>query len=98
MTNKKTVEFEKQLTILRNEIDDIDSQLVGLGHGVMIAPSNAGKTTLANFLASAAIRFGVMIFIFDRNFASKIFTKVCGGTYVALDNVLNPLLVCKISS
>ena len=68
----------------------IDSQLVGLGHGVMIAPSNAGKTTLANFLASAATRLGVMIFIFDRNFASKIFTKTCGGTYVALDNVLNP--------
>ncbi len=61
-----------------------------VAHGLMIAPTGKGKTALNNFLATGAFRHGVCMYIFDRDNASRIFTKACGGVCVDLNNTLNP--------
>lgn len=64
-----------------------------LGHYVLFAPSNSGKTTLMLHLLSGLAKFqGVRSYIFDSQEGCRFMTEVMGGHYQSFESLgLNPL-------
>lgn len=57
-----------------------------LGHGVVIAPTGAGKTVLLEFLSLMASRLpNLRQFFFDRYQGTYIYTTAMGGQYLSLN-------------
>jgi type IV secretion system protein VirB4 len=68
-----------------------------LGHNLIIAPSNSGKTTLIQHLIAGALRHPELrVFVFDRYNGTNIFTDSCGGEYIDVESdkgvTLNPFI------
>ena len=64
----------------------ISTQEKAQGHGVVIAPTGAGKTVLLEFLASMASRHrDLKVFCFDRYQGQYIWTTAMGGRYLSLN-------------
>lgn len=64
-----------------------------LGHFVVFAPSNSGKSTLIMHLLAGLAKFeGVRSFVFDSKEGTRFMTEVMGGLYQPFDKLeLNPL-------
>ena len=73
-------------TVYRHQFH-ISDQDAALGHGVVIAPTGAGKTVLMEFLSLMASRHGdLRHFFFDRYRGTAIYTLAMGGKYLSLNN------------
>src|SRR5712691_3038181 len=58
-----------------------------VGHGIMIGPIGAGKSTLIDFMIAQSFRIpGMQVFVFDKGYSSFILTKACGGQHWDLGN------------
>jgi type IV secretion system protein VirB4 len=68
-----------------------------VGHAIVIAPTESGKTTLVSFLASQFMKYpDANVFIFDRDHSCRTVTEIHGGMhldYRAGMMKLNPLLL-----
>lgn len=73
-----------------------------VGHMLIIAPTNTGKTTFVNFCLSQFKRYpNSKIFIFDRDRSCETVTKLHGGTHISLQaksNKLNPFFALSDGS
>ncbi|MFK7867480.1 MAG: VirB4 family type IV secretion system protein [Alphaproteobacteria bacterium] len=69
------------------------TQNQSLGHFMVIAPSNSGKSTLIMHLLSGLARFdGIRSYIFDSKEGVRFMTEAMGGLYHPFDRLaLNPL-------
>lgn len=82
IANFKTV----SQTVYQHQFHVSDEQ-AALGHGVVIAPTGAGKTVLMEFLSLMASRHSdVKHFFFDRYRGTAIYNLAMGGQYLALNN------------
>lgn len=63
-----------------------------LGHFLIFAPSNSGKTTLNTFLQSGFAKFpNVQTYMFDSNKGMEFTVNAFGGRYLSLENLeFNP--------
>ena len=58
-----------------------------VGHGIIIGPIGAGKSTLIDFMIAQSFRIPDMqVFVFDKGYSSFILTKACGGQHWDLGN------------
>lgn len=58
-----------------------------VGHGLMVGPIGAGKSTLIDFMIAQSFRIPDMqVFVFDKGYSSFILTKACGGQHWDLGN------------
>ena len=65
----------------------ISDATAALGHGVVIAPTSAGKTVLMEFLSLMASRHRkVKHFFFDRYHGTAIYNLAMGGEYLSMNN------------
>ena len=68
-------------------------QAKAVGHNLVIAPTNAGKTTFIQHLIAGALRHeNLRVFLFDRLNGTRIFTESCGGEYVDIEGSESPPL------
>lgn len=64
----------------------ISDEADALGHGVVIAPTGAGKTVLMEFLSLMASRHrNLRHFFFDRYHGTAIYNLAMGGKYISLN-------------
>lgn len=68
-----------------------------VGHAILVAPTESGKTTFVTFMASQFMKYpDANVFIFDRDHSCRTVTAIHGGThldYRAGMMKLNPLLL-----
>lgn len=65
----------------------ISDEPAALGHGVVVAPTGAGKTVLMEFMSLMASRHkDVKHFFFDRYRGTAIYNLAMGGQYLSLNN------------
>lgn len=65
----------------------ISDQPAELGHGLVIAPTGAGKTVLMEFLSAMTSRHrDVKHFFFDRYLGTAIYNLAMGGKYLSLNS------------
>lgn len=60
-----------------------DIYMGDLGHGFIVGPSRAGKTTVANFFAALFRRYpGAQLIFFDKDYSSRISILLQDGSYL----------------
>jgi type IV secretion system protein VirB4 len=58
-----------------------------VGHGIIVGPIGAGKSTIIDFMIAQSFRIPDMqVFVFDKGYSSFILTKACGGQHWDLGN------------
>lgn len=68
-----------------------------LGHGLMIGPTRAGKSTHLGLIAMQARRYeGMTIFAFDKGMSMYPATKACGGQHYVIGGDGSKLAFCPL--
>ncbi len=103
--NKPIASFKTHYNSHYNFNFHISSADASVGHGALIAPTGAGKTTIMQYLVKGILenyKNEVDIYLFDRYNGMKIFTQWQGGKNIDFDfskeenrekTALNPLLI-----
>lgn len=94
--NGVVAKFNTHYNNLYNFNLHIDEQSASVAHGVVVAPTGGGKTTLMQYIMNGILdNFkDVDIYVFDRFAGVEIFTEYKHGKNIDFENIaLNPLLL-----
>jgi type IV secretory pathway VirB4 component len=88
--------FSTNYNNLYNFYTHVSEEKASVGHGVIIAPTGAGKTTFVQYIMKGILESykDVDVYSFDRNNGISVFTNWVGGRDINfLDLAINPLQV-----